>query len=96
MAGLDFHRTGSRWRRTGWSLAGAVLLVPLVAMAFTKEMNWGAEDFVAAALLLGGVGLAFEVAVRVTRSTLGRVLIGAVLLTALLVIWAELAVGLLS
>jgi hypothetical protein len=77
-------------------MAGAVLLVPLIAMIFTEEMNWGLEDFLAAALLLGGFGLAFEVAVRVTRSTVSRLLIGAVLVTALLVIWAELAVGLMS
>jgi hypothetical protein len=96
MAGLDFHRTGSRWRRTGWSLAGAALLVPLVAMAVTPEVNWGLEDFLGAALLLGGFGLALEVAMRVARSTVTRLVTAAVLVTALLVIWAELAVGLLS
>jgi hypothetical protein len=30
----------------------AILLVPLVAMRFTREVNWGPLDFVAAAVLL--------------------------------------------
>jgi hypothetical protein len=34
-----------------------VLLVPLVAMQFTDEADWGVFDFVFAAVLLGGTGL---------------------------------------
>ena len=96
MAGSLFDGGGNRWRVAGWGLAGAILLVPLVAMAFTAEMNWGAEDFLAAAILLGGFGLAFELAVRVTRSRLIRMVTGLVLGTLLLLVWAELAVGLFS
>jgi hypothetical protein len=42
----------------------AVLLVPLVAMQFTEEVNWSPFDFVFAAALLGGTGLLLELAVR--------------------------------
>ena len=96
MAGSLFDGSGNRWRLAGWGLAGAVLLVPLVAMAFTAEMNWGAEDFLAAVILLGGFGLAFELAVRVTRNPIVRVVTGLALGALLLLVWAELAVGLLS
>lgn len=96
MAGSLFDGGGNRWRVAGWGLAGAILLVPLVAMAFTAEMNWGAEDFLAAAVLLGGFGLAFELAVRVTRNRVVRVVTGLALSALLLLVWAELAVGLLS
>ena len=96
MAGSLFDGGGNRWRVAGWGLAGAILLVPLVAMTFTAEMNWGAEDFLAAALLLGGFGLAFELAVRVTRSPIVRAVTGLALGALLLLVWAELAVGLLS
>ena len=41
-----------------------VLLVPLVAMQFTEEVDWGAFDFVFAAALLVGSGLLLELAVR--------------------------------
>jgi hypothetical protein len=34
-----------------------ILLVPLVAMQFTEEVNWGVADFVAAGALLWGAGL---------------------------------------
>jgi hypothetical protein len=41
-----------------------VLLVPLVAMQFTEEVNWSLFDFAFAAALLGGTGFLFELAVR--------------------------------
>lgn len=41
-----------------------VLLVPLVAMQFTEEVDWGVADFVLAGVLLGGTGLLLEVAAR--------------------------------
>jgi hypothetical protein len=34
-----------------------ILLVPLVAMQFTDEVDWGLADFVVAGALLGGTGL---------------------------------------
>jgi len=34
-----------------------ILLVPLVGMLFTNEVNWGVFDFVLAGVLLGGSGL---------------------------------------
>lgn len=83
-----------RWRTLGWSAAGAILLVPLLAMPFTREVAWGAEDFLAAALLLGSAGLALELAVRLVRSTRARLAAGLAILGALLLVWAELAVGL--
>jgi hypothetical protein len=42
----------------------AVLLLPLVAMQFTEEVNWSLFDFVFGAALLGGTGLLLELAVR--------------------------------
>jgi hypothetical protein len=45
-------------------VTACVLLVPLVAMQFTDEVDWGVADFVLAGLLLGGTGLLLEVAAR--------------------------------
>jgi hypothetical protein len=45
-------------------VTACVLLVPLVAMQFTDEVDWGVADFVIAGVLLGGTGLLLEVAVR--------------------------------
>lgn len=72
---------------------GAVLLVPLLAMQFTREVNWTALDFVVAAILLAGAGFALELAVGRVASTKQRLLwVGAIAL-AFVYVWAELAVG---
>jgi hypothetical protein len=41
-----------------------ILLLPLVAMQFTDDVNWSLADFVFAGALLGGTGLLLELAVR--------------------------------
>ena len=45
-----------------------VLLLPLVAMQFTDEVDWGLADFVSAGVLLGGTGLLLERAARKPRN----------------------------
>ncbi len=81
------------WRLAGWGLAALILLLPAVAMQFTSEVAWGPGDFLAAAALLGLTGLAIEGAVRLTASPLRRAMLAAGAIVALLVVWAELAVG---
>ncbi len=82
------------WRPVMWSALAALLLLPAVAMPFTREMNWGPGDFAAAAVLLGGLGLAVEGAMRLIRAP--RLRIAAIVASALAVatIWADAAVGL--
>jgi hypothetical protein len=92
-ASLSSARPALPFRRVLGSIAGLLLLVPLVAMQFTREVNWGTEDFAAMALLLGGLGFAVEIAVVKIRNPALRVAGVALLLAAFLVIWAELAVG---
>jgi hypothetical protein len=41
-----------------------ILLLPLVAMQITDEVDWSLADFVVAGALLGGTGLLLELAVR--------------------------------
>jgi hypothetical protein len=71
----------------------AILLVPLVAMCFTAEVNWGPGDFAAAALLLGGIGSLYVLLTRKLRTPVQRRAIGGGLLLTLMLVWAELAVG---
>lgn len=52
------------WRIAGWGAAAGLILLPLVAMQFTSEVNWTASDFVFAAIMFGSVGLGLELAVR--------------------------------
>lgn len=81
------------WRTAGWGLALALLVTPLAAMQFTSEVNWTPSDFVVAAVLFGGLGLAIELVVRSVRNRSTRVLILLAVVGAFLWLWAELAVG---
>jgi len=79
-------------RRAGWSLAAAILALPAIAMQFTSAVNWGPGDFATAALLLGLSGLGLEVAAALPRRRWrGRAAV--ITIAALLLVWAELAVG---
>lgn len=76
--------------------AALVLLVPLVAMQFSGRVDWSAGDFVAAGVLLMGIGLAFELFVRKVSNKLGRLVLTVLLGIALVYLWAELAVGIFT
>lgn len=69
-----------------------ILLVPLVAMLFTDEVQWDAFDFVVMGALLLGTGLVYEL-VTSRMNVRYRSVIAVVLVAALLLVWAELAVG---
>lgn len=70
-----------------------LLLIPLIAMQLTNEVKWSAFDFVVAGVLLLGTGLLCELVLRTVRNIRYRIALCFVLLTALFLIWAELAVG---
>ena len=52
------------WRFLGWGGAVALLLLPLIAMQFTHEVNWTLSDFIFAGVIVAIVGGTFELAVR--------------------------------
>ncbi|MGH7026470.1 hypothetical protein [Brevundimonas sp.] len=87
------ERLSRFWRLGLWSLIAVLLLTPLIAMQFTREVAWDGADFAFAGVLLVGAGILFELAARATRSLAWRLAIGAVLLLAVLIIWADAAVG---
>lgn len=89
-------RRWSGWRIAGWSIPALLLLLPLVAMRFTDEVNWTAFDFLFAALLFGGVGLAFEFIARRSRSLSCRLGAGLAVVTAFLTVWVNAAVGMIG
>ncbi len=70
-----------------------LLLIPFIAMQFTNEVNWSWFDFIAAAVLLLGTGLLCELVLRKVKKNAYRIIICVALLFILLLIWAELAVG---
>lgn len=76
-----------------FSVIAGILALPLIAMQFSDEVNWSLFDFVVAGVLLSGTGLLIELVICKVRGTGYRLAICAVVLLALLIIWAELAVG---
>lgn len=70
-----------------------ILLIPLVAMQFTNEVNWTFFDFVAAAVLLLGTGLTIELAIRTIKNKNYQIALIVAILFLLFLVWAELAVG---
>lgn len=84
------------WRASGWGLAALLLLLPAVAMQFTAEVSWTAGDFIVAALMLGVVGLAIELAVRASPSLPYRAGAGVAVAAGFLIVWANGAVGMIG
>ena len=83
----------AHWRYLIWGAVAVLLLIPAIAMRFTKEVAWTASDFLFAILLLGGGGLAIEATVRLIKRPAFRMLIGAAVLAVVALIWVDGAVG---
>jgi hypothetical protein len=84
------------WRIAPWAVAGLVLLLPLAAMRFTDEMAWDGADFAILAALLLGACAAFEGAARTTGSLAYRAGVGVAVVAALVLVWMNLAVGVIG
>jgi uncharacterized protein YybS (DUF2232 family) len=81
-------------RLTGILITVALLLlIPLVAMQFTNEVDWSLSDFVIMGILLLGTGLICEFVMRKVKKTEKRIAVIAIILVVFFLIWAELAVG---
>lgn len=89
-------RSWNRWRTAGWGGAAGLLLLPLLAMQFTDEVNWGPGDFLLAGALVAGVGLAYEWALRSTGNRAYHAGAGVALAGAFILVWANLAVGVIG
>lgn len=75
------------------SAASAILLLPLIAMQFTAEVNWTLFDFTVAGVLLYGTAFLLDFVIkRYSTPRSRRIAVTAVVL-GLLLLWAELAVG---
>jgi hypothetical protein len=92
----DDRRRGIPWRWLAWGVAACLLLLPAIAMQFTDEVNWSVGDFVVFGLLLLGVGVPLELAVRSTGETSYRWAVGVALGAAFLLVWMSLGVGIIG
>ncbi len=70
-----------------------LLLIPLISMQFTDEVDWTLSDFIVAGVLMLGTGLMCNLVMRKVKKTRFRIALCVALMAAFLLIWAELAVG---
>jgi hypothetical protein len=91
------HAESSRPARRIALATALILLVPLVAMQLTDEVDWGVFDFVSAGALLGGSGLLLHtLATRKAGSLTYPVVAGAIGVAAIVLGAADDAPGLVA
>lgn len=79
------------WRIIGWAIPIALLTIPWLA-----RWPWTASDFIVAAVIFAIVGGTFELAVRASGNSSYRLGAAAAIGTAFLLVWINLAVGIIG
>lgn len=70
------------------AVVAAILMIPFVA-----QMPWSAGDFIFAGVVLFGLATVYELATRNIKNVKYRVIVGAVIVTVLILIWAWAVAG---
>ncbi len=85
-------------KRIYWSLVVivSILLMIGLAMQFTDEINWTWGDFAIAFLLFFTAVVVLEVFFKLFHKVAHRVMITIVIVLGVLLVWAELAVGIIE
>ncbi len=69
-----------------------LLMIPLIAMQFTNEVNWSLSDFIIMGVLLLSTGFICELIIRNVQKSTYRIALCIPVLGMLFLIWAKLAV----
>lgn len=77
-------------------LVAILLLIPFIAMQFTKEVNWSGTDFLIMGILLASTGFACEFLSRKIKNQKNRIAVIVSIIILFLLIWVELAVGIFN
>lgn len=83
----------NRLRPFVWGGLAALLLLPLIAMQFTREVAWDETDFLVMGVLLALVGGGYELTIRLSDNLAYRLGAAVAIVTSFLLIWSNLAVG---
>ena len=77
-------------------MVGLLLIIPLIAMQLTDEVEWSLFDFIIMGTLLLITGLMGEIIFKKVKKYKHRVILYVVVAIIFFLIWAELAVGILG
>jgi len=86
----------NRWRVAVWGAAGSLLLLPLVAMQFTDEVDWTGGDFLVMGAMLAAACGTWELGLWLSDNRAYRAAVAVAALGALLMTWINLAVGIIG
>ena len=78
------------------AIAGLIVLIPFIAMQFTSEVNWSLSDFVVMGGLIFITGLLSEFVLIKVKDPVQRISLVVLIIFVLLVVWADLAVGIFN
>jgi|AntRauTorckE6833_2_1112554.scaffolds.fasta_scaffold01225_8 hypothetical protein len=77
-------------------ITGGILLIPLIAMQFSTDVDWSLSDFIIMGILIFGTGFTYLFVTRKSEEIAYRVAIGFALFTGFFLIWVNLAVGIIG
>ena len=72
----------------------AILMLPIIGMMISEEVNWSIADFFIAAILLSIVGLGVDFVFSKLKTRRSRMLALMIIFIVFALVWGELAVGL--
>ena len=70
-----------------------LLSIPLIAMQFSKEVNWSLLDFTVAGFILFATAFIIKIILERFKTTKSRLILIGITLVILVLVWIELAVG---
>lgn len=77
-------------------VTASILMIPFIAMQFTDEVNWSVFDFIIMGILLFGTGLMYEFVSSRSENILYKIAVSIAVITGLLLIWINMAVGVIG
>ena len=75
-------------------IVGLLLLIPLIAMQLTNEVNWSFFDFIIMGGMLIITGLLIGIILKKVNNSKNRLILIVTIVMIFFLIWGELAVGL--
>lgn len=76
-----------------YSIPFVILSIPLMAMQFTKEVNWTISDFLVMGILLFTTVFTIDFVLKKFKTLKSRLILTVGIVVLLALVWAELAVG---
>lgn len=73
-----------------------LLLVPLVAMQFTAEVDWDETDFLIMGFLIFSTTFSYKLVSLKSKNIIYRTALGVALATSFFLVWSNLAVGIIG